>query len=163
MNSTTTRGTPTLGWISLGEEDDLAEVRIANLHHVPAGGRAPPDRFLMVLEVGATEAHLTIVLAALAVSRWIEHRTGWSIRNSSAPPAATAPSRSASPTTPSPPPTLYPTTYATPSRPSMPTRLGTDLIRVGSMAPAHPSVAPAARTSPSACRMGRAGDPLPNG
>ena len=26
------------------------------------------------------EAHLTIVLAALAVSRWIEHQTGWSIR-----------------------------------------------------------------------------------
>ena len=26
------------------------------------------------------EAHLTIVLAALAVSRWIEARTGWSIR-----------------------------------------------------------------------------------
>jgi hypothetical protein len=26
------------------------------------------------------EAHLTIVFAALAVSRWIEHRTGWSIR-----------------------------------------------------------------------------------
>ena len=26
------------------------------------------------------EAHLTIVLAALAVSRWIETRTGWSIR-----------------------------------------------------------------------------------
>ena len=26
------------------------------------------------------EAHLTIVLAALAVSRWIEDRTGWSIR-----------------------------------------------------------------------------------
>jgi hypothetical protein len=26
------------------------------------------------------EAHLTIVLAALAVSRWIENRTGWSIR-----------------------------------------------------------------------------------
>jgi hypothetical protein len=26
------------------------------------------------------EAHLTIVLAALAVSRWIEHHTGWSIR-----------------------------------------------------------------------------------
>jgi hypothetical protein len=25
------------------------------------------------------EAHLTIVLAALAVSRWIEARTGWSI------------------------------------------------------------------------------------
>jgi hypothetical protein len=27
------------------------------------------------------EAHLTIVFAALAVSRWIEHQTGWSIRN----------------------------------------------------------------------------------
>jgi hypothetical protein len=26
------------------------------------------------------EAHLTIVLAALAVSRWIEEATGWSIR-----------------------------------------------------------------------------------
>jgi hypothetical protein len=26
------------------------------------------------------EAHLTIVLAALAVSRWIERATGWSIR-----------------------------------------------------------------------------------
>jgi transposase len=28
------------------------------------------------------EAHLTIVFAALAVSRWIEDRTGWSIRKS---------------------------------------------------------------------------------
>src|SRR2546429_3915125 len=27
-----------------------------------------------------SDAHLTIVFAALAVSRWIEHRTGWSIR-----------------------------------------------------------------------------------
>jgi hypothetical protein len=26
------------------------------------------------------EAHLTVVFAALAVSRWIEHHTGWSIR-----------------------------------------------------------------------------------
>jgi len=26
------------------------------------------------------EAHLTIVFAALAVSRWIEEQTGWSIR-----------------------------------------------------------------------------------
>jgi transposase len=26
------------------------------------------------------EAHLTIVLAAMAVSRWIENQTGWSIR-----------------------------------------------------------------------------------
>jgi hypothetical protein len=28
------------------------------------------------------EAHLTIVFAALAVSRWIEHQTGWSIASS---------------------------------------------------------------------------------
>ena len=28
------------------------------------------------------EAHLTIVFAALAVSRWIEDRTGWSIKKS---------------------------------------------------------------------------------
>jgi len=26
------------------------------------------------------DAHLTIVFTALAVSRWIEHQTGWSIR-----------------------------------------------------------------------------------
>ena len=26
------------------------------------------------------DAHLTVVFAALAVSRWIEHATGWSIR-----------------------------------------------------------------------------------
>ena len=26
------------------------------------------------------QAHLTIVFAALAISRWIEHQTGWSIR-----------------------------------------------------------------------------------
>ncbi len=34
------------------------------------------------------EAHLTMVFAALAVSHYIEHQTGWNIRNSSAPPAA---------------------------------------------------------------------------
>ena len=26
------------------------------------------------------EAHLSVVFAALAVSRWIEHQTGWSIK-----------------------------------------------------------------------------------
>jgi hypothetical protein len=26
------------------------------------------------------EAHLTIVMAALAVSHWLEHQTGWSIK-----------------------------------------------------------------------------------
>ena len=29
---------------------------------------------------GIDRGHLTIVFAALAVSRWIEHQTGWSIR-----------------------------------------------------------------------------------
>ena len=29
---------------------------------------------------GSIEAHLTIVFAALAISRWIEAQTGWSIR-----------------------------------------------------------------------------------
>jgi hypothetical protein len=28
----------------------------------------------------SVEAHLTIAFAGLAVSRWIEHQTGWSIR-----------------------------------------------------------------------------------
>jgi transposase len=40
------------------------------------------------------EARLSIVFAALAVSHWIERQTGWSIRNSSAPHAATARSKS---------------------------------------------------------------------
>jgi len=40
------------------------------------------------------EAHLTIVFAALAISRWIEDTTGWSIKKFIKPSAATAPSRS---------------------------------------------------------------------
>jgi hypothetical protein len=28
----------------------------------------------------SVEAHLTIVFAALAVSHWLEHQTGWSIK-----------------------------------------------------------------------------------
>jgi hypothetical protein len=28
----------------------------------------------------STEAHLSIVFAALAVSHWLEHQTGWSIK-----------------------------------------------------------------------------------
>lgn len=61
------------------------------------------------------DAHLTIVFAALAVCRWIEERTGWSIRRfvttarcyrmSAAPPE----------TTPSPPPTPSQTTCTKPS------------------------------------------------
>ena len=41
------------------------------------------------------QAHLNIVFAALAVSRLLEECTGWSIKRSCAPPAATAPSTSA--------------------------------------------------------------------
>ena len=40
------------------------------------------------------EAHLSIVFAALAVSRLVEDATGWSIKRFVQPPAATAPSRS---------------------------------------------------------------------
>ncbi len=60
------------------------------------------------------QAHLNAVFAALAVTRLIEDRTGWSTRSLCAPPAATAPSRSASATTPSPPRTPYRPTCATP-------------------------------------------------
>ncbi len=66
------------------------------------------------------EAHLTIVLAALAVSRWIEARTGWSIRKFVKTARRYAPSRSKPETTSSPPPTRYLTTFARPSRPSTP-------------------------------------------
>ena len=66
------------------------------------------------------EAHLTIVLAALAISRFIEERTRWSIASSCAPPAATALSRSRPALTPSPPPTRYPTICAAPSTSSTP-------------------------------------------
>jgi hypothetical protein len=54
------------------------------------------------------EAHLTIVFAALAVSRWIENTTGWSIKRFVKPHAATERSPSRLATTPSPPPTPFP-------------------------------------------------------
>jgi hypothetical protein len=56
----------------------------------------------------AIEAHLTIVFAALAVGRWIDHQTGWSIRKFVKPPAATAPSRSRPGSTSSRPSARYP-------------------------------------------------------
>ena len=63
-------------------------------------------------------ARLTIVFAALAATRPIGARTGWSIRNSSRPPAAAAPSRSRPEGRPSPLPTSSPPTCAKPSAPS---------------------------------------------
>jgi hypothetical protein len=50
-------------------------------------------------------AHLSVVFAALAISRLVEARTGCRSRSSSAPPAATAPSPSAPAPRPSPPKT----------------------------------------------------------
>ena len=65
------------------------------------------------------EAHLTIVFAALAVSRLDrEPAPAGRSRSSSRPPAATAPSPSRPATTPSPPQTRYPTTSQPPSTPS---------------------------------------------
>jgi hypothetical protein len=55
------------------------------------------------------------VFAALAVTNWIEHQTGWSIRNPSELHGATAPSRSMPEARSPPPPTLYPTISATSS------------------------------------------------
>ena len=61
------------------------------------------------------EAHLTIVFAALAVSRWIEHRTGWSIRKFVKTARRYRTIQIQAGRTPSPPPTPCPTTSARPS------------------------------------------------
>ena len=68
----------------------------------------------------AIEAHLTIVFAALAVSRWIEGTTGWSIKKFVRTDTATAPSKSKPAPTPSSPPAPCPTTSARPSASSTP-------------------------------------------
>ena len=74
------------------------------------------------------EAHLTIVFAALAVSRWIEHADRLvhpQVRQDRPPlPHHPDPGR---PTTSSPPPTRYPTTSARPSKRSTAERLRTSL------------------------------------
>jgi hypothetical protein len=44
------------------------------------GQKRPAGRPIYHWTRDSIEAHLTIVFAALAVSRWIEHVTGWSIR-----------------------------------------------------------------------------------
>jgi hypothetical protein len=84
-------------------------------------------------------ARLTIVFAALAATRPIEARTGWSIRNSSRPPAAAAPSRSRPDGRPSPLPTPSPLTCAKPSAPSTAPadlRTRTAQLRTASISPA---------------------------
>ena len=78
------------------------------------------------------EAHLTVVFAALAVSRWIEARTGWSIRKfvKTARRYRTVEIRPAS--TPSPPPTHCPTTCAAHSTASTEVQVRTRLSQVRS-------------------------------
>jgi len=79
------------------------------------------------------EAHLTIVFAALAVGRWIEHRTGWSIKKfiRTARRYRTIDIQAGAHTIP--PPICYPTTSATPSKPSPePADMRTNLSQVGS-------------------------------
>ena len=46
---------------------------------LPDGQKRPPGQAHLPPHRDSIEAHLTIVFAALAVSRWIEHQTGWSI------------------------------------------------------------------------------------
>ena len=60
------------------------------------------------------EAHLNIVFAALAASRWTRTTPAGASNVSSGPRGATAPSRSRSASRPSPPPTRYPPTSTRP-------------------------------------------------
>ena len=78
------------------------------------------------------EAHLSIVVAALAVSPWVEHQTGWSIKKfvRTALRYRTVKIKALALRY-SPPPTLYPTTSATRSSRSAPT-VCTKLSQVGS-------------------------------
>jgi len=79
------------------------------------------------------EAHLTIVLAALAVSRWIEHQTGWSIRKSVKTARRYRTVQIQAARTSSPPQTRYPTNSAKPSKQSTaPASLRTSLAEVRS-------------------------------
>ena len=90
------------------------------------------------------EAHLTIVFAALAVSRWIEAQTGWSVRKfvKTARRYRTIEIQAGS--APSPPPTPCPTTSARPSKPSTaPANLRTNLSQVGYPGSRRPVVVPA--------------------
>jgi hypothetical protein len=73
------------------------------------------------------EAHLTIVFAALAVGRWVEDRTGWSIRKfvRTARRYRTIDIQVGA-HTPSPRPTRYPTSCVTPSAASTVAQVRTD-------------------------------------
>ena len=77
------------------------------------------------------EAHLTIVFAALAVSRWIENTSGWSIRKFVKTARRCHTIEVQAGTTPSPPPTPSPANSAKPSkRSTAPAGLRTSLAEV---------------------------------
>ena len=77
------------------------------------------------------EAHLTIVLAALAVSRWIEAATGWTIRRFVKTARRYRTIQIQAGNTPSPPQTRYPMTSAPPStRSPAPPEVRTSLAEV---------------------------------
>ncbi|EUA42916.1 putative transposase [Mycobacterium xenopi 3993] len=111
------------------------------LPHVQARPASPPIYHHLRESI---EAHLSIVVTALAVSHYIEAKQVGASRNSSAPPDATAPSKSRPATTTSPPPTHYPTTSATRSPRSAPT-VRTNLSQLGTRSPAHAPCAPSLR------------------
>ena len=63
--------------------DSIRGVARAGEGHPPSTGRfagSPQARPIYHRTRDWIEAHLTIVFVALAVSRWIEYQTGWSIR-----------------------------------------------------------------------------------
>ena len=76
------------------------------------------------------DAHLAVVFAALAVSHWIEQRTGGASESSFAPSAATGRSRSTPEPSKSRPSSPYPTTNA-PSWPNSTANVRTSLAQVG--------------------------------
>ena len=77
------------------------------------------------------EAHLTIVFASLAVSRWIEHQTGWSVRKFVKTARRYRTIEIQAGTTSSRPPIPYPTNSAKPSTSSTAGLVRSSLIKVG--------------------------------
>jgi hypothetical protein len=52
---------------------------VADREVIPAEQARPASPAHIPHKRESIDAHLTIVFAALAISRWIEHATGWSI------------------------------------------------------------------------------------
>jgi hypothetical protein len=98
-------------WLQVRSRDYAGEAREA----VPDVQARPAARPIYHHKRDSIKAHLTIVLAALAASRWIQEMTGWPIRNFVRTAAAAAPCRSRSAPTPSPPLTPYTTASVTSS------------------------------------------------